>query len=134
MAHEERITKTVKDFIASGEVYLSYPTRCDCGAVVRLVGNMSTSGAWHCPLCGQAKPYVFWKVNHAPAQRVDDPSVLILSLAPDACPTCGEGNPPCRCQRRAKAEAEHAERENWGFGRGNKIFPDDMAQKFSNNS
>ncbi len=132
MAHDERITQSVRDFIAQGEVYLSYPTRCDCGATVRRVGNLDPAGAWHCPLCGEKLPYVFWKVHHTPKQRVDDLSVLILELAADACPTCGESQskPPCRCQRRAQAEAREAERQVWE--RDAKIFPGGMADKFDN--
>lgn len=117
-------------------VYVGMAQHCPadnggCGARVRLIALPVHGGSWICPVCGVALPFTFWKVKNlkpyqdadreygiklglevSPNQRywkVTDQKQVILELAPGACPWCGEGNPPCRCDR--KAEAEKTERE-----------------------
>lgn len=94
--------------LACNSALFSEPLRCNyggCGAVVRFVGDRNTRGAWHCPVCGCARPYVFWKINsdHNFHFHAKDPQ-LVVELASDSCDECGEANPPCRCDRMREAE------------------------------
>jgi hypothetical protein len=98
-------------------VYVSLPTRCECGALVRMVGPCEVRGAWLCPLCGCAYPYAFWKMptprgDAGRPRELTDAELaggLIVRLADDACSACHESRRAwCRCRRVAEHEA-HAE-------------------------
>ncbi|MGZ6281788.1 MAG: hypothetical protein ACXWQ5_00720 [Ktedonobacterales bacterium] len=98
--------------LARGGALFSVPLRCTfggCEAVVRFVGDKATRGSWHCPVCGCARPYVFWslRVDHDYCFDAKDPQ-LVIQLASDCCDACGEANPPCRCDRERADKAEQA--------------------------
>jgi hypothetical protein len=92
------------------KVYVAYPTRCDCGAVTRKLGEPKVGGSYICPLCGCALPYSFWDLKCEKEQRTPELSELIISVHEDACVTCGEyargrdENDKCRCARIREAE------------------------------
>lgn len=94
-----------KIFHCRPKFYVSRPTKCECGSFVRLLGEVKVQGNWICPVCGARYPYAFWKIKSEPGGPVvpvvDD---LILALGEGACHSCGEANPPCRCERKKKAE------------------------------
>ena len=80
-------------------VHFSVPVTCECcQARVHLVGTDGMLGSWYCPVCGCAYPYRRWSIRHA-ATRPVSVEELVLELADSACRTCGEANPPCRCER-----------------------------------
>lgn len=87
------------------EFHVSIPVRCECGAVVRLIGPKMVRGSWLCPVCGVAKPYTFWKVRKEAGTRVVCLDELVIALGDDACPECGEEN-ECRCVRIALARKD----------------------------
>jgi hypothetical protein len=87
-------------------VYLSKAFTCsECRARVHFVGEHRFDGAWHCPVCGASYPYVFWKAK-CEAYRPVAIDELVISLGEGACTTCGEANPPCRCERREAGRVE----------------------------
>jgi hypothetical protein len=59
------LNDAVREYL-EGEFYLSaymHDSGEGCGALVRMVGNAEIRGSWRCPVCGIARPYVFWSIK-----------------------------------------------------------------------
>lgn len=120
------------------EVYVCYPSKCECGAVTRKLGEPKAGGSYVCPLCGVSLPYAFWSAKTEPKKRSVSADELILGLHENHCPTCGErptrDDDKCRCGRRRDAEDNEAIREWYKlplYARDVDTLPQHLRSKFA---
>lgn len=102
--HDRHLCKRVRELIADSiadadssngesvfEFYLSRPSRCQCGAVVRFIGDCGNGNhdGWLCPHCGAEYPYVFWKLPREQGPVRLTGHELIVRVAETAPPAQG---------------------------------------------